>query len=108
MKLNDLDILTESTSNKRFFTLLKKAKFGIKFDKEYNDSKVALGDAVHMDEDGTVFLDGEHEHTAGHVIDYYGEFRDGLPYISQEVEAFAEKHGKYCEWRDPGSISFYN
>ena len=40
------------------------------------------------------------------AIDYYGEFRGGTPYISEELEAWAEKQGGYWEWENPESICF--
>ena len=41
------------------------------------------------------------------LIDYYGEYRGGYPYIHPALEAWAEKNGGHWEWNDPGSISFY-
>lgn len=38
--------------------------------------------------------------------DYYGEYRGGYPWISDELEALAKKHGGYWEWQNPGSIVF--
>ena len=40
------------------------------------------------------------------LLDYYGEYRDGCPYICSELEAWAAKHGGFWEWLNPGAIMF--
>ena len=39
------------------------------------------------------------------ALDYYGEYRGGLPWICEELEKFATKLGGYWEWETPESIS---
>ena len=41
------------------------------------------------------------------VADYYGEFRGGYPWIEPRLEAWAEKHGAYWEWCNPGRIDCF-
>jgi hypothetical protein len=41
----------------------------------------------------------------GLVIDYYGEFRGGYPWIHQWLIKYAEKLGGYWEWESPGSVT---
>jgi hypothetical protein len=38
------------------------------------------------------------------VIDYYGEFRGGDPYINPQLVRWAEKRGMYWEWENPEAI----
>ena len=38
------------------------------------------------------------------AADYYGEFRDGLPWINPKLEEYADKLGCYWEWDSPGAI----
>ena len=46
-------------------------------------------------EDGTNFAD------------YYGEFRDGYPWINPKLEEFAASRGLVWEWIDPGTIGLF-
>ena len=39
------------------------------------------------------------------LVDYYGEFRGGLPYIHLKLEEWAKERKCYWEWEDPGCIS---
>lgn len=49
------------------------------------------------------------EHNNSHkFLDYYGEFRGGYPYISEEVTAILNENGLYCEWESPGSVTVYD
>jgi len=41
------------------------------------------------------------------VADYYGEFRGGDMWIDPRLEAWAEKHGAYWEWYNPGRIDCF-
>lgn len=41
------------------------------------------------------------------MADYYGEYRGGYPWINPALESFAESHGCYWEWLNPGSIALY-
>lgn len=41
------------------------------------------------------------------LLDFYGEFRGGYPYIHPKLEAWATKMGGYWEWQNPGAIAFY-
>lgn len=38
------------------------------------------------------------------LVDYYGEFRGGYPYINKDLIAWAEKQGMFWDWDSPGSI----
>lgn len=75
--------------------------------KDMNDNlemvAVSIEKAIYVDSDGNLNVSGE---TGLWVVDYYGEFRGGLPWVHPAIEAVAKKHGKYIEWNDPGSISF--
>ncbi len=57
-----------------------------------------------VDSDG--FLQISAEHGDG-LADYYGEFRGGYPWIHPELEAWAERHGCFIEWQDPGTLKVY-
>lgn len=109
MKLKD--IVTESTvkgvSNNKFADMLRNLEVGVDFDSD-NLVNVPLGKAVFVDEEGYPVVSLEHSHTAGAVGDYYGEFRGGFPWVSDELEKFAEKHGRHIEWVNPGAIGFYD
>ncbi len=37
-------------------------------------------------------------------IDYYGEFRGGYPYISEEIQQMAEDYGYILEWYNAGVL----
>lgn len=54
--------------------------------------------------DGVLKVSGE---DGRGLIDYYGEYRGGYPYINPKLEAFAKEHGMHWEWDDPGSISLW-
>lgn len=41
------------------------------------------------------------------IIDYYGEYRGGYPYIDPQLEAFAKANGCFWEWNNPSSISLH-
>jgi len=45
------------------------------------------------------------EHGDG-LIDYYGDFRGGYPYVHPELVEWAANQGGYWEWEHPGAISF--
>lgn len=40
----------------------------------------------------------------GIFADYYGDFRDGCPWIDGKLEQLAEKNGFYWEWENTGCI----
>ena len=40
----------------------------------------------------------------GYFADYYGEFRDGYPWIDPALEKWAENKACYWDWESPGSI----
>lgn len=58
----------------------------------------------------TVFVrDGQVYVSAGdgpNFADYYGEHRGGYPWIAPELEQFAQQHGGFWEWQNPGAIVF--
>jgi hypothetical protein len=56
-----------------------------------------------ISEDGDLLISGEY---GDGVMDYYGEYRDGMPYIHPELVEWAVKHDGYWEWVHPGAISF--
>lgn len=56
-----------------------------------------------FERDGRVLVSGE---CGDGLIDFYGEFRGGYPYIHPELEKFAKAHKGYWEWENPGAISF--
>ena len=58
----------------------------------------------HADEYDIVQVSAEYGDDAA---DYYGEFRGGYPWINPKLEAFAEKHGCFWEWQNPGAIALY-
>ena len=71
---------------------------------------IAVGDAVienyEHDDASYIGISAEHNHTSM-VIDYYGEFRGGYPYISPSLEKWAEKKGLYWEWMNAAVIVLY-
>ena len=68
-------------------------------DGEYDFIKVPHDSII--SEDGALIVSGE---SGSFAIDYYGEFRGGYPYISDELEQWAEKQGFNWEWQNPGAI----
>lgn len=58
--------------------------------------------------DGILILSAEHEYSQQVIADYWGEFRGGLPWISDTLEQWAEEQDLHWEWRDPGSIGLYD
>ena len=42
--------------------------------------------------------------TAWKYIDYYGEFRGGYPYISEEIERLAGEYGYMLNWYNAGVL----
>jgi hypothetical protein len=53
--------------------------------------------------DGRLFVNGENGHD---VIDYYGEYRGGYPYIDPRLEEWATKRGGFWEWENAACIYF--
>ena len=101
------------TKDKTFAAQLARQPFGYTIDKDktgtFVQKRVPLGQAVFTGkDDGIVCLSAEYEHTAGIVLDYYGEYRDGHPYVSKEIEAFAKQHNKEIQWKDPATVCFYD
>ncbi|MFW6225409.1 MAG: hypothetical protein ACOC3V_00455 [bacterium] len=54
-------------------------------------------------QDGMICISAEDEHSYL-IADYYGEFKNNLPYINPELERTLEKMGLYAEWLNPGAI----
>lgn len=50
-----------------------------------------------------LMLSAEHE-TSFYFADYYGEFRNGGPWVSPALEKWATDTGHYWEWVSPGSL----
>ncbi|MBW2561416.1 MAG: hypothetical protein JRE40_11255 [Deltaproteobacteria bacterium] len=55
-----------------------------------------------VNEDGNLQFSAEE---GDGLIDYYGEFRGGDPYINPELETWASERGGFFEWDDPGSVT---
>lgn len=53
--------------------------------------------------EGNLLISGEH---GDGLIDYYGEYRGGTPYIHPALLEWAEEYGGTWEWVHPGAISF--
>lgn len=73
-------------------------------------------DMVNFDDNGmsiptvpTAFI-GDHDliYVSGEdgkgLVDYYGEYRGGYPYINSKLEEWAGSNGCYWEWQNPGCI----
>ena len=58
----------------------------------------------HHDENNIVKVSAEEGDGAA---DYWGEFSGGDPEIHPKLEAYADKHGLYWEWVNPGCIALY-
>mgnify|MGYP003127821623 CR=1 FL=1 len=56
-----------------------------------------------ISEEGDLLISGEH---GDDLIDYYGDYRGGVPYIHAELEEWASANGGYWEWVHPGAICF--
>ena len=56
-----------------------------------------------IERDGKIYISGE---DGTGIVDYYGEFSGGDPYIDPRLVAAAEKAGGYWEWESAGSIVF--
>ena len=41
------------------------------------------------------------------LVDYYGEYRGGYPYINIMLEDFARNHGCMWEWINPGCVGLF-
>lgn len=57
-----------------------------------------------IQDDGTLMICAEN---GDGLVDYYGEFRDGFPYIHPDLETWAEANGGIWQWESPGAIGFY-
>jgi hypothetical protein len=71
------------------------------FDKDLNEVEKPFHSFI--TDDGALAISAENGTFA---IDYYGEFRDGCPYIAPKLETWAENQGGYWEWMNPGAIQF--
>lgn len=49
-------------------------------------------------------LSAENE-TSFYFADYYGEFRDGYPWVNPALEAWAKDRGYFWEWMNPGALA---
>lgn len=56
--------------------------------------------------DGSIVVSSGFENS-WEFLDYYGEYRGGYPWISDKLEALAEKAGGFWEWENPECIKFY-
>lgn len=73
--------------------------------RELVEVKKSVADSVFTDrETGNPALTSER---GCGLIDYYGEYRGGYPYVSEKLEKLVKKHGCYYEWIHPGAICFY-
>jgi hypothetical protein len=72
------------------------------YDKEARDCKEEIKQPRHAIVDGHLAI------MDSNVIDYYGEFRGGFPYIDPQLEEWAEKRGQYFEWTNPEVVTLYN
>lgn len=41
-------------------------------------------------------------------VDYYGEFRDGYPFIADEVTEILDRFNLFAEWENPGALGVYD
>tara|TARA_Y100001973_G_C4946876_1_gene208327 strand:- start:144 stop:425 length:282 start_codon:yes stop_codon:yes gene_type:complete len=57
-----------------------------------------------QDEDDTLMISAEN---GDGLVDYYGEFRGGDPYIHEDLEKWAKENDGMWEWINPSSIGFY-
>lgn len=53
--------------------------------------------------DDNLYVSGE---DGKNIVDYYGEFRGGDPYIEEPLEKWAEDNNGYWEWENPGCVCF--
>ena len=73
----------------------------VKVDGEYQWVPIQIKPEAWVN-DGQLHVSGE---SGDGLVDYYGhEFNDYDSYIHPDLEAWAEKHGCFWEWNDPGSI----
>lgn len=70
---------------------------------------------VAFERTGTFLVSGEcsahypdDKETVLPVIDYYGEYRGGYPWIHPLIEEKAKALGLSIEWESPAAISFYD
>ena len=82
--------------------LQKKLPMDVRFDKHFDEVEV-LHDSF-IDDDGILCISAEN---GTYAIDYYGEFRDGYPYIAESLQKFAQDNNGHFEWKNPGCIAFY-
>lgn len=54
--------------------------------------------------DGVLKVSGE---DGKNLVDYYGNYRGGYPYIDPILEKFAADNNCYWEWENPGCIGLY-
>jgi len=54
--------------------------------------------------DGRLMLSAEE---GDGLLDYYGEFRGGYPYIHPKLEEWAAERGGAFEWDNPGSVTLF-
>lgn len=78
---------------------------------KYNQDTGKYEDAVVMP---TLCLDRDHTNQVvlsaeegDGFADYYGEFRDGCPWIDPRIEEAADELGLYWEWENAGALIAY-
>lgn len=76
----------------------------IELDAEFNPVDVNISPTVHVSRDSEVILSAEE---GDGLLDYYGEFRGGYPYIHPAIEAKAKELGGHLEWINAGAVGFF-
>lgn len=68
---------------------------------ELDDNIVVTGEVTYKT---TNVIDGKKESFDLPVIDYYGEYFDGYPMVSDELEKYLDDNGLFCEWENPACV----
>ena len=69
-----------------------------------NQAKVTSGCSAKE----TIMVDGKPEEFEVQVVDYYGEFWGGYPWIHEKLQAYLDDNGLFAEWENPEAIAIYN
>ena len=73
----------------------------------YNALK-KMGVPVFEREDLPYFGISAEDEESYRFLDYWGEYRGGFPWISEEVEAVLSKYRLFAEWENPGAVGVYD
>jgi hypothetical protein len=95
-KMNEADKKSVDENN-----VLMKKYYEEELKEEFKPTEYTDYSSAFYVQDGAVRCTSENGHD---VLDYYGEYRGGYPWVNPVLEKEAKKKGFFWEWQHPGAI----